>query len=129
MRNLKLGVVSVIRSLSLHEISLLENVREILQEHAQKQNFKQVKKVTLAIGRLSCIEPDALRFGFDAVMQGSLAEGAELILSEVAGKGICKACGKESAIDTLYAPCQYCKHPFVDVIAGNDMQIKDLIVI
>jgi len=113
----------------LHEISLLENVREILQEHAQKQNFKRVKKITLAIGKLSCIEPDALRFGFDAVMQGSLAEGAELILSEVAGKGICKACGKESAIDTLYAPCQYCKHPFVDVTAGNDMQIKDLIVI
>jgi len=129
MRNLKLGVVNVIRSLSLHEISLLENVREILQEHAQKQNFKRVKKITLAIGKLSCIEPDALRFGFDAVMQGSLAEGAELILSEVAGKGICKACGKESAIDTLYAPCQYCEHPFVDVTAGNDMQIKDLIVI
>jgi len=113
----------------VHEISLLENVREILQEHAKQQNFKQVKKITLAIGKLSCVEPDALRFAFDAVMTDSLAEDAELIIKVVDGKGVCEACGKESVMNTLYAPCQYCEHAFVTVISGNDMQIKDLIVI
>jgi Zn finger protein HypA/HybF involved in hydrogenase expression len=47
----------------------------------------------------------------------------------VDGKGVCEACGKESMMQTLYAPCQYCEHAFVTVISGNDMQIKDLIVI
>ena len=47
-------------------------VREILQSEAEKQHFKQVKKITLEIGALSCIEPDALRFAFDAVMSDSL---------------------------------------------------------
>lgn len=113
----------------MHEISLLENVREILQEHANSQGFTQVKKITLEIGKLSCVEPDALRFGFDVVMQGTLAEGAELILSESPSKGICNACEQESNINNLYDPCEFCKHPFVTVTQGNDMQIKDLIVI
>lgn len=113
----------------MHEISLLENVREILQEHANSQDFKQVKKITLEIGQLSCVEPDALRFGFDIVMKDSLAEGAELILIEVPGKGVCTACGQESILDKLYDPCEFCKHPFVTVTQGNDMTIKDLIVI
>ncbi|WP_428355362.1 hydrogenase maturation nickel metallochaperone HypA [Methyloprofundus sp.] len=113
----------------MHEISLLENVREILQEHAHSQDFKQVIKLTLEIGKFSCVEPDALRFGFDVVMQDTLAEGAELILIESPGKGVCNACGQESILDKLYDPCEFCKHPFVNITQGNDMMIKDLVVI
>jgi len=113
----------------LHEISLLENVREILQDHAEQQDFKRVKKITLVIGKLSCIEPDALRFGFDAVMQGSLAEGAELTLTESLGQGECKACHQIVVMQELYDSCELCSHPFVTVTGGNDMTIQDLVVI
>ena len=113
----------------MHEISLLENVREILQDHAEQQNFKRVKKITLVIGQLSCIEPDALRFAFDAVMQDSLAEGAELTLRQLAGQGKCNACQQIVVMHELYDSCELCAHPFVTVTGGNDMTIQDLIVI
>ena len=113
----------------MHEISLLENVREILLEHAQSQHFNQVKKITLEIGALSCVEPDALRFGFDVVMKDSLAENAELFLTEVAGMGICDQCDKQVSMETLHDPCIACGHPFVTVTQGYEMKIKDLIVI
>ena len=113
----------------MHELSLLENVREILQEHANSQNFNQVKKITLEIGKLSCVEPEALRFGFDVVMLGTLAGDAELILTEVDGVGWCEKCKKQVSMDTLYEPCGACGNPFVTVTLGNEMKIKDLIVI
>ena len=113
----------------MHELSLLENVRKILENHALKQNFSRVIKVTLEIGKLSCVEPDALRFGFDVVMQGSLAENAELIISELKGLGHCQQCGQQIKMETLYDPCVYCGSPFVKVIQGAEMKIKDLIVI
>lgn len=113
----------------MHEISLLENVRDILLDHAKTQHFSQVKKITLEIGKLSCVEPDALKFGFDIVMKGSLAENAELILTEVEGLGLCDQCKKTITIETLYDPCSICNHPFVTIIQGNEMKIKDLIVI
>ena len=113
----------------MHEISLLENVREILQEHAKTQHFKQVKQITLEIGQLSCVEPEALRFGFDVVMKESLAKDAKLILATLKGLGICDKCKQPVSIETLYDPCELCGNPFVTVTQGNEMKIKDLIVI
>jgi len=113
----------------MHELSLLENVREILESHAQSQNFAQVTRVTLEIGKLSCVEPEALRFGFDVVMKDSLAEGAELVITEAGGIGLCRQCGRQSIIETLYDPCAECGCPYMDVVQGAEMKIKDLIVI
>ena len=114
--------------IAMHELSLLENVREILEDHAVKQNFSKVTKVTLEIGKLSCIEPDALRFGFDVVMKDSLAENAELIITELNGLGLCHHCRQQIEMETLHDPCVYCGSPFVKIIQGTEMKIKDLIV-
>jgi len=113
----------------LHEVSLLENVREILQDHAREQHFTQVKKITLEIGCLSGVEPEALRFGFSAVMKGSLAEEAELILTQLEGQGRCAACQSLVKMQYHYDSCTLCEHPFVTVLQGNEMRIKDLVVI
>lgn len=115
--------------IAMHELSLLENVREILENHALKQNFSRVAKVTLEIGKLSCVEPEALRFGFDVVMKDSLAENAELIITELNGLGLCRQCRQQMEMETLYDPCVYCGSPFVKIIQGTEMKIKDLIVI
>jgi len=113
----------------MHELSLLENVREILENHALSQNFTKVTKVTLAIGKLSSVEPDALRFGFDVVMKDSLAENAELIISDIAGLGICQQCSQQVEMETSYDPCPHCGSCLVKVIQGAEMKIKDLCVI
>jgi hydrogenase nickel incorporation protein HypA/HybF len=112
----------------MHELSLLENVREILESHARSQNFVKVTRVTLEIGKLSCVEPDALRFGFDVVMKGSLADEAELILTELDGIGFCQLCGQNTIMDQLYDICAHCGKPLT-VMQGMDMKIKDLVVI
>jgi hydrogenase nickel incorporation protein HypA/HybF len=115
--------------IAMHELSLLENIREILENHAVTQKFSKVIKITLEIGKLSCVEPDALRFGFDVVMNGSLAENAELVISEVAGQGICQQCGLQVEMETSFDSCPNCGSPFVKIIQGADMKIKDLTVI
>jgi hydrogenase nickel incorporation protein HypA/HybF len=113
----------------MHELSLLENVREILEEHALSQHFSQVSKVTLEIGKLSCVEPEALRFGFDVVMKGSLAENATLIITELDGLGLCQQCGQQLVMETLYEPCASCGSPDVKILQGREMKIRDLVVV
>lgn len=109
-------------------MSLLENLREILEAEAVKQQFARVIQITLEIGKLSCVEPAALKFGFDAVMKGSLAENAELIIAETDGRGLCGNCGQQFDISTFYEPCPSCGKPGARVLQGRDMKIKDLIV-
>ena len=112
----------------MHEISLLENVLEILEDHAKLQEFNKVKKVCLEIGKLSCVEPDALRFGFDVVMKNSLAENAELEIRQTEGVGVCQQCGQTVRLETLHDPCSACGSPGVIVTQGNEMKIFDLVV-
>lgn len=113
----------------MHELSLLENVRDILEDEARKQSFSLVKKVTLEIGSLSCIEAEALRFGFDVVMQGSIAEDAELAIEMLQAQGICRDCGATVLMDSRNLLCPSCNSLTVVLQCGDTMKIKDLLVI
>lgn len=113
----------------MHEISLLESVRDIIESQAQSHCFSRVTQITLEIGQLSCVEPDALRFGFSVVMQGTLAEDADLMITEKAGRGLCRQCGQQVVMQALYDPCCHCGSPLIDIVEGMEMKVKDLLVI
>jgi hydrogenase nickel incorporation protein HypA/HybF len=113
----------------VHEISLLESVLESLEAQAKQEGFQQVKQVVLEIGALSCVEADALRFGFSAVMKNSVAEHAELVIVKIAGQGICPTCQQTVLLETRHDPCHHCGSFGVKVLQGQSMRIKELIVI
>ncbi|EGQ63626.1 hydrogenase nickel insertion protein HypA, partial [Acidithiobacillus sp. GGI-221] len=47
-----------------------------MEEQAKIQPFARVHAVWLEIGALSSVEPEALRFNFDVITRGTLAEGS-----------------------------------------------------
>lgn len=107
-------------------MSLAESVLQIIEESARAQNFRRVRCVTLEIGQLAAVEPDAMRFCFDAVTHGSIAEGAQLEIIETPGEGCCEACGKTVALQEQYGLCPQCGSPRLQIVAGNQMRVKDL---
>jgi len=62
----------------MHEMSLAESVREIVDETARANGARRVAAVRLEIGALAQVEVEAMRFAFDVVKRGSLADGARL---------------------------------------------------
>ncbi len=112
----------------MHEMSLAESVLQIIRESARAQNFRRVRCVVLEIGKLSAVEPDAMRFCFDSVMRGTLAEGADLQIVETPGAGLCLACGATLAMQEQYGLCPDCGSPRLQITAGNQMRVKDLAV-
>jgi hydrogenase nickel incorporation protein HypA/HybF len=110
----------------MHEMSLAESALQIIEDAAHKQGFKRVKTVWLEIGQLSCVEQEAMRFCFDAVINGSVAAGAKLEIVETPGQGRCMQCGKESQIASLYEACPQCGGYTMQVIAGDAMRVKEL---
>ncbi len=113
----------------MHEISLLEDVLDILQDYAKSQGFQQVKKLSLEIGTLSCVEQHALRFGFDVVMKNTLVENAELEIIQTKGVGVCRHCGQTVQMETVHDPCAECGRPGVNITQGMEMKIRELVVI
>lgn len=110
----------------MHEMSLAGSVLQMIEESARTQNFQRVHTVVLEIGRLAAVEPEAMRFCFDAVTSGSIAEGARLEIIEIPGEGRCDSCGKRVAMEEAYGLCPECGSPRLQVVAGDRMRVKNL---
>ena len=109
----------------MHELSLAQSMLAIVEQSAQDGGFRKVAAIRLEIGRLSCVMPEALRFCFESVTRGSLAEGARLEIIEIAGEGCCPRCGATLPLDELYGICPDCGIP-LEVTAGTEMRLKEL---
>lgn len=110
----------------MHELSLAENVLQIIEETARSQHFRRVRSVTLEIGQLAAVEPEALRFAFDSVMRGTLADGAQLEMIETPGGGRCTECGATVVMPAPYSLCPDCGSPRIQIVVGDRMRVVDL---
>ena len=110
----------------MHEMSLCESILDILEQQAKEQHYRKVSTVWLEIGSLSCVEPDAMRFCFTAVMQGSLAEQARLEIIPVQGQAWCSVCNKNVLIEERYDICPDCDGIELQINDGEQMRIKEL---
>jgi hydrogenase nickel incorporation protein HypA/HybF len=113
----------------MHEMSLCEGLLQVLEDSAQTNAFERVRRVRLEIGRFAGVEIEALRFGFDVVTRGSLAEGAALEITEVPGQAFCFDCAETVTIDDRLDPCPACGGGKLSPTGGDQMTIKDLEVV
>lgn len=110
----------------MHEMSLAENVVELVEYRARREGCRRVKTVRLEIGKLSGVEPEAIRFCFDAVASGTLAEGAVLDIVEQDGRGWCFDCSRTMPLDARGDACPECGGHRLRLDAGIAMRVKEL---
>ncbi len=110
----------------MHEMSIAESLVELIEEEGRSRGFSRVKQIRVKIGALSHVEPDALRFCFDAVSYGTVAGGAHLKLETVAAAGWCSACGRTVSIAERYDICPECGQGHVRMTAGDELRLAEL---
>lgn len=110
----------------MHEMSLAEGVLQLVEDTARREGARRVKLVVLEIGRLSAVEPEALKFCFAAVTHGSMAQGAALQIDAVPGAGWCLPCGATVPISELYGACPQCGSHQVQPTGGTEMRVKEI---
>lgn len=110
----------------MHEMSLAEGVLQLVEDSAKQNGFAQVKTVWLEIGQLAGVEPEAMRFCFDAIAQNTLLQGARLEIIETQGRGWCLSCSQTVPIQLRYDPCPLCGDYQVQPTEGLDMRVKEL---
>jgi hydrogenase nickel incorporation protein HypA/HybF len=110
----------------MHELSLCESILQVLEQQATVQQYTKVRIVWLEIGVLSGVEPEAMRFSFDVVTIGSLADQAKLEIIEVPGQAWCMACACNVVVEQLYDFCPKCGSHQLQVNNGDQMRIKEI---
>jgi hydrogenase nickel incorporation protein HypA/HybF len=110
----------------MHEMSLAESMREIVEDTARTHGAARVRAVRLRIGRLAPVEMDALRFCFDVVMKGTVADGAVLEIEAVPGEGWCWDCERSVELGSLVDPCPLCGGVRLQVTGGTEMRVHEV---
>jgi hydrogenase nickel incorporation protein HypA/HybF len=110
----------------MHEMSLAEGVVGAIEDAARTQKFRAVKTVWLEIGRLAAVELDALRFSFDVVKRGGVADGAQLEIVDVPGAAWCMRCCDTVPLAARGDACPRCGSYQLQVSAGEELRVKEL---
>ncbi len=110
----------------MHEMSICESIVNVIEQQAVAQGFSRVKCVRLEIGPLAGVELEALRFCFDVVCKGGLAEGAVLEVIEVAINAWCMQCAEKTDVKQRYDPCPKCGSHQVQITGGDELRIKEM---
>ena len=106
----------------MHELGITRSVVAICAERAMGA---KVMRVTLEIGKLSAVMPDALRFCFEICAKDTAVEGAELEIIETPGRAQCRDCGDELMLNELFGRCA-CGSVNLQLIAGQELRIKQM---
>jgi len=109
----------------VHELGIAEEVVAIV---AARTGGARVTRIVLEIGQLCAVMPDAMRFCFDLVTEGTVAEGARLEIVEIPGRARCLACGAEVVLDRPFGRCR-CGGSDLDWLAGEELRVKEVDVV
>jgi hydrogenase nickel incorporation protein HypA/HybF len=94
--------------MAMHEVSVMQSVIAMVQQEQTRHAFARVTMIRLSLGALGAAEPQALRFCFDAVTAGTIAEGARLEIEIIPGAGWCADCRCSVTLDERFGACPVC---------------------
>ncbi len=111
----------------MHEMGIVQSMMEIVEEQARIHNAKKIVKISLEFGVLTAVLPDAIRFAFDILCKGGVAENAELDIKIIPIKAYCMDCGKMHVMEEYQPFCPSCDSSALQIIEGRaEMRIASL---
>lgn len=106
----------------VHELAITQSVVDAVTE---RTGSTRVLLVRLRVGRLSGVVPDAVRFCFDLVTEGTPLQDAELVIDEPEGRGRCRSCGDELVLLDPVVLCP-CGSADVAVSSGRELAVASV---
>jgi hydrogenase nickel incorporation protein HypA/HybF len=112
----------------MHELSIAMSIVDLAEEEARKANASSISKIELELGTMAGIDSDALLFAWDAVIQGTMAGQAELVINPIKAEAHCLECGKDFPAEHFLAQCPDCGSYRYQITKGKELRISSLMV-
>lgn len=110
----------------MHEISIAVSVLDAVKAELARHPGSRGLEVGLRVGELSGVEPDALRFSFQALLAGSELEGLRVAIEPCPRRYRCPACGWEYAVQGWKLACPECGDGKPQCVGGNELELSYL---
>jgi hydrogenase nickel incorporation protein HypA/HybF len=113
----------------MHEMSIAQNIVDIVIDTMRKHNGAEVQEVGVDIGELVAVVPESLEFCYNVLIEETPLAGSELKISVLPLMGICKNCTKEVHIENMIFLCPHCKSTNIEIFQGKELKISYLEVV
>lgn len=110
----------------MHELGIMSDVLDAVNASAASAGALKVTRIDLSIGEMTEAIDDALEFAFEALSEGTLSAGAELVLHKVSPRSVCLDCGEEFDHDRFHRACPKCESYSTDLVAGRELRIDSI---
>ncbi len=110
----------------MHELSLIANLFDIMEEKAEEKNAKKITFVKLQVGLHAGAVPELLKSAFDIYKKDTIAAEAEIEIETVPLRIHCRECGHTMETEDLVFSCSQCGSNQIETIAGTDMILQKM---
>ena len=106
----------------MHEMGLMDRILS----DALATGASSIRKLRVRVGALSGVEPDALRFAFEALSPGTPAEGAALEIDPAPVRMACDRCGAAYEASLFRYACPSCGSSAGDIVGGTEVELLSI---
>jgi hydrogenase nickel incorporation protein HypA/HybF len=110
----------------MHELSIMQSALNQALDQARQAGAVRVHEIRLRIGVLSGVVPEALQFAFEALSDGTPAEGGRLTIEHVPARFWCATCNREFEAIRLFTECPECHNPSGELRSGRELELASL---
>lgn len=110
----------------MHELSIIANLFEILEEKAREKKAKKITLVKLQVGALSGVVPEFLKTAFDIYKKDTIGAEARLEIEEVPLEVECQECHQKSVKDDFVFICERCGATKLKTLKGTELLLEKM---
>ena len=110
----------------MHEMGIIAGVLDAVNPSAESAGATRVLAVNLRVGVMTEAIEDALMFAFEALSEGTISEGAELVIEWVEPESVCLECGNQFKHDRFHRTCPACGSYETTIVAGRELEIASI---
>jgi hydrogenase nickel incorporation protein HypA/HybF len=110
----------------MHELSIAQNIVDIIGQYVSPAQAPAVRLVKVRIGPLAGIVADSLDFCFGAIVGGTPLGNARLDIEQTPVQSQCTACGETFVVEGAAFFCPGCGSADVKLVSGTELQVVEI---
>jgi len=110
----------------VHELSVAAALLEWAEEQSRTHAPRVLRSIELELDPMSCLNPDALRFGFTALTAETPLAGVALDLVSIPPTWECRLCGARLAVPDSPSSCSGCGAPLPRLARESSLKIRSI---
>jgi hydrogenase nickel incorporation protein HypA/HybF len=110
----------------MHEMGIANSVLQAVRTEMGLHPGTYPCKVGVRIGEMAAIDPEALRFCFEAIILGTDLESLALGIEVCPRRHRCQVCGREFIVRDYDSRCPQCASLETTCISGDELELAYL---